>query len=109
MGRKKGKKVMSESERKEAFEEWKNEEEGEFFFLQMLKDRANELGVTEYTAYHNFADCTFKVEEFMESFKDIGKYFKVKGAKKFKKPINQMQIRTAFFGGTSFCNIFRPS
>ena len=108
MARKK-KKQLSPEEQEAAFAEWKSIEGGEYALMVELKDMAIRMGLNNPESFHLAEDLTIKVTAFMDRFKDIGKVFKVKNSKKFKKPINQQNMRTAFFGGIQISYNFRLS
>lgn len=93
------KKVLSPEEQEAAFEEWKSVEDGEYALMVELKNMAQRMSLNNPESFRLAEDLTIKVEAFMDTFKNIGKVFKVKGCKKFKKAINQQNMRTAFFGG----------
>lgn len=95
--RRRGKKKLTEEELKQAFEDWKNAEEGEYEYLTNLKELAEELKLAEIDDLDR--DLFQKTEPFLVEFQRMGAVFKVKKCRKFKKPVTQLAMRTAVFGG----------
>lgn len=95
----KRKRERTPQEKEAFFEEWKATEESEYALLCELREKALEYRVDNPNHYRLISDLTFKIEDFMNEFRRIGKVFKVKGCRKMKKPIQQIHMRTAFFGG----------
>ena len=94
--RKRKKKKMTPEEQEEAFENWKAEEDGEYQYILKLKSLIEELNLQELDNMD--PDMTVKTQDFLDAFQKIGVVFRVKKCKKLK-PIQQIYLRTCFFGG----------
>lgn len=93
-GRKK--KKLTPEELEEAFETWKNEEDGEYQYILKLNSIISRLNLSDLDNMD--PDMTVKTQEFLEAYQKIGVVFRVKKCKKLKT-IQPIYLRTCFFGG----------
>lgn len=89
-----GRKKLTPEELKQQFDIWKESSE-EYKLIEQLKDIKNTPGLTELT--ETSMDLIEKWQPFFDLLVKVGTVFKVRGTK--MKPIQQEQLRTAFFGG----------
>jgi hypothetical protein len=80
--RKRKKKKLTPEEMEQAFEDWKNEKEGEYEFLIKLASIISRLDLSSLTRLD--PDMTCKMQEFLDLFQKIGVTFRVKKCKKLK-------------------------
>lgn len=98
------KKKLTPEQIKEAYETWKTEEDGEYAHLLKMKEIIEDLKLTEVKDINK--DLFQKTEPYLVEFQKMGAIFKVKKCRKFKKPVTQIAIRTAIFGGKLLMPLF---
>lgn len=86
-------KKLSPEELKAQFDAWRETSE-EYKLIDQLREVKNSTGLSEIS--ETTPDLIEKWQPFFDLFVKVGTVFKVRGAK--LKPIQQEQIRTAFFG-----------